>query len=101
MPSSATAFPYRNTSGCIQYALSSDEPEQTHTRLLQMRRRYNSMRPYVSGGAYVNYCDTELEDWREAYWGPNISRLEGIKSAWILTIFFATLRAFSHGPSRL
>ena len=38
------------------------------------------MRPYVSGGAYVNYCDTELQNWREAYWGPNLSRLEAIKS---------------------
>ena len=80
MPSSATAFPYRNALGCIQYALSWDKPEQTHARLLQMRRIHNSMRPYVSGGAYVNYCDTELQNWREAYWGPNLSRLEGIKS---------------------
>ena len=80
MPSSATAFPYRNALGCIQYALSWDKPEQTHARLLQMRRIHDSMRPYVSGGAYVNYCDTELQNWREAYWGPNLSRLEGIKS---------------------
>ena len=28
MPSSATAFPYRNALGCIQYALSWDKPEQ-------------------------------------------------------------------------
>ena len=80
MPSSATAFPYRNALGCIQYALSWYKPEQTDTRLLQMRRIHDSMRPYVSGGAYVNYCDTELQNWREAYWGPNLSRLEGIKS---------------------
>jgi FAD/FMN-containing dehydrogenase len=78
--SSATAFPYRNALGCIQYALSWNKPDKTHTRLLQMRRLYDSMRPYVSGGAYVNYCDTELQNWREAYWGPNLSRLEGIKS---------------------
>jgi hypothetical protein len=76
----ATAFPYRNALGCIQYDLTWNKPEKTPIRLLQMRRLYDSMRPYVSGGAYVNYCDTELQNWREAYWGPNLSRLEGIKS---------------------
>ena len=76
----ATAFPYRKALGCIQYDLTWNKPEKTPIRLLQMRRLYDSMRPYVSGGAYVNYCDTELQNWREAYWGPNLSRLEGIKS---------------------
>jgi len=41
---------------------------------------YESMRPYVSGGAYVNYCDTELPNWREAYWDANLPRLRAIKS---------------------
>jgi FAD/FMN-containing dehydrogenase len=80
MSPSATAFPYRDALGCIQYALSWDKPDKTHMRLLQLRNLYDSMRPYVSGGAYVNYCDTELQNWREAYWGPNLSRLEAIKS---------------------
>ena len=101
MSPSATAFPYRDALGCIQYALSWDKPDKTHMRLLQLRNLYNSMRPYVSGGAYVNYCDTELKNWREAYWGPNLSRLEAIKSRLDPEIFFATPRAFSHGPSRL
>jgi FAD/FMN-containing dehydrogenase len=39
------------------------------------------MRPYVSGAAYVNYCDLDLTDWAEAYWGPNLPRLKQIKSA--------------------
>ena len=77
---SATAFPYRSAWGCIQYNLTWDQPNKTPTRLLQMRRLYDAMRPYVSGGAYVNYCDTELQNWREAYWGPNLLRLENIKS---------------------
>jgi hypothetical protein len=79
--SSATAFPYRNAFGCLQYDLSWDKPDKTPMRLLQMRRLYDSMRPYVSGGAYVNYCDTELQNWREAYWGANLSRLKNIKSS--------------------
>jgi FAD/FMN-containing dehydrogenase len=39
------------------------------------------MRPYVSGAAYVNYCDTELPDWASAYWGANLARLKQIKAS--------------------
>jgi FAD/FMN-containing dehydrogenase len=76
----ATAFPYRNYFGCLQYDLSWSDPADTPTRLMQLRRLYQSMRPYVSGRAYVNYCDVDLQDWRHAYWGPNLPRLESIKA---------------------
>jgi FAD/FMN-containing dehydrogenase len=33
----------------------------------------------MSGGAYVNYCDLDLENWPEAYWGGNVARLRQIK----------------------
>nr|WP_249817275.1 BBE domain-containing protein [Bradyrhizobium sp. 179] len=39
------------------------------------------MRPHVPGKAYINYCDSELRDWPTAYWGPNLTRLEGVKRA--------------------
>jgi hypothetical protein len=41
------------------------------------------MRPYVSGSAYVNYCDLDLGDQASrAYWGQNLDRLEQIKASW-------------------
>jgi hypothetical protein len=46
-----------------------------------MRDLYAAMRPYVSGQAYVNYCDLDLPNWPDAYWGPNLSRLKRIKSS--------------------
>jgi FAD/FMN-containing dehydrogenase len=64
----------------MQYNLTWDSPNETPTQLSQLRRLYASMRPYVSGAAYVNYCDSELQNWREAYWGPNLLRLQDIKS---------------------
>jgi len=80
IPSQDTAFPYRNAIGCIQYNVIWQRPAMTRVRLSQMRRLYGSMRPYVSGAAYVNYCDSELQNWGEAYWGPNLPRLKAIKS---------------------
>ena len=77
---SATAVPHREAWGSMQYNLTWDKPNETPTQLSQLRRLYASMRPYVSGGAYVNYCDSDLQNWREAYWGPNLLRLENIKS---------------------
>jgi hypothetical protein len=75
-----TAFVHRRALGCIQYDLTWNHGEKTPARLLQIRMFYESMRPYVSGGAYVNYCDTELPNWREAYWDANLPRLKAIKS---------------------
>jgi hypothetical protein len=46
-----------------------------------MRQLYAAMRPYVSGAAYVNYCDLDLTDWQTAYWGGNLARLKQIKTA--------------------
>ena len=39
------------------------------------------MRPFVSGGAYVNYPDLDLSDAPAAYWGSNLARLRRIKAA--------------------
>jgi FAD/FMN-containing dehydrogenase len=66
---------------CIQYYSSWQAAKDTPTHLSRMKALYDSMRPYVSGAAYVNYCDLELADWPNAYWGPNLARLKQIKSA--------------------
>ena len=50
-------------------------------RIDDMRQFYASLRPYMSGGAYVNYCDLDLPDYATAYWGENLPRLKQIKAA--------------------
>jgi hypothetical protein len=80
--SDATAFPHRaGTLYCIQYYSSWESATDTPTHVKYMQDLYASMRPHVSGAAYVNYCDLDLTDWADAYWGSNLPRLRRIKSA--------------------
>ncbi len=78
----ATAFAHRSgTLFSLQYASEWTDPNDTPQRLKDMRDVYAAMRPYVSGAAYVNYCDLDLINWQSAYWGKNLMRLKQIKSA--------------------
>jgi FAD/FMN-containing dehydrogenase len=78
----ATAFVHRNeTLFCLQYGSVWDNPADTRDRLDDMPQFYASLRPYMSGGAYVNYCDLDLPDYATAYWGGNLPRLKQIKAA--------------------
>lgn len=77
----ATAFAHRSALFSVQYGSTWSDPKDTPQRLADMRELYAAMRPYVSGAAYVNYCDLDLTDWQNAYWGGNLARLKQIKSA--------------------
>ena len=76
-----TAFPHR---GGVLYSMQyyAQMPAASpDVRLAQMRALYAAMRPYVSGGAYVNYPDLDLSDAAQAYWGSNLARLRRVKAA--------------------
>ena len=77
----ATAFAHRGALFSVQYGSTWSDPGDTPQRLADMRDLYAAMRPYVSGAAYVNYCDLDLTDWQNAYWGANLARLKQIKAA--------------------
>ena len=77
----ATAFAHRGALFSVQYGSTWSDPNDTPRRLADMRDLYAAMRPYMSGAAYVNYCDLDLADWPNAYWGANLARLQQIKSA--------------------
>lgn len=77
----ATAFAHRKELYCIQYGSTWTDPKDTKDRLQNMSDFYATMRPFVSGGAYVNYCDKDLANWPDAYWGQNLARLKQIKSS--------------------
>jgi hypothetical protein len=75
--SDATAFVHRdNTKYSIQYYMEWANPAASDANIAMMRTLYTSMRPHVSGAAYVNYCDLDLGDgYARAYWGDNLPRL--------------------------
>jgi FAD/FMN-containing dehydrogenase len=67
----ATAFVHRDSLFCIQYF--------TESAGAWLRQTHSAMRPYVSGQAYQNYIDRELNDWRRAYYGANYRRLVEVR----------------------
>jgi hypothetical protein len=78
----ATAFAHRaGTLFCIQYYSEWTNAIETQTELGHIRTLYAAMRPYVSGECYLNYCDLDLSNWAQAYWGANLPRLKQIKAA--------------------
>lgn len=77
----ATAFPHRRgTLYSIQYYVFWNSKSQSVDKLGWLRLFYSDMRPHVSGFAYVNYCDLDLENWQHAYYGSNLSRLTQVKA---------------------
>jgi FAD/FMN-containing dehydrogenase len=73
----ATAFVHRNALFSIQYY--SGWVGTGAGGLHWNRSLYAAMRPYVSGFAYQNYIDPDLESWQHAYYGSNLRRLVAIK----------------------
>ncbi|MGZ3703432.1 MAG: FAD-binding oxidoreductase, partial [Bdellovibrionota bacterium] len=84
----ATAFAHRKAIACVQH-VSTFDSESLKTikapaldaRLASVRAYYDSLRPYFSGKAYLNYPDRDLKDYATAYWGDNLERLKKIKAA--------------------
>jgi len=88
---SATAFVHRNALFGAQYTTdwdygaASPGVERQHAWL---RSFWTSMRPYASGQAYQNYIDPDLTNWRQAYYGANLPRLQQVKKTYDPTRLF-------------
>ncbi|WP_329578788.1 FAD-binding oxidoreductase [Kitasatospora sp. NBC_01250] len=49
---------------------------------------FDAFDPYSNGRSYLNFPDTRLTDYADAYWGPNLSRLSRVKRAYDPHDFF-------------
>jgi len=78
-----SAFPRRSgTQYCIQYFSSWQRAADTVSHVANVANVYAAMRAYLPGAAYVNYCDLDLHNYADAYWGPNLPMLSRIKKAY-------------------
>jgi hypothetical protein len=71
---SATAFVHRHVLFCIQYLSYNGGGAWLSATAGKMDR-------YVTGGAYLNYTDPDLNRWQTAYYGSNYGRLLEVKHA--------------------
>lgn len=89
VPTQSTAFAHRGTTlFSMQYYMSWSRAADSDRHVQYMRELYQVMRPYVSGGAYVNYCDLDLPNYAQAYWGSNLPQLEILKKKYDSSNFF-------------
>jgi FAD/FMN-containing dehydrogenase len=80
----ATAFAHRSSRWLLDVGLywsAADGAEAVARSRDWQDRFYEAMRRFSTGGAYQNFADPSLRDWRTAYYADNLSRLESIKRA--------------------
>ncbi|MFD9301402.1 FAD-binding oxidoreductase [Streptomyces sp. NPDC060048] len=81
----ATAFAHRSAGFLAQYlAYWPDRAPAADIARHQgwLDSLWRDLRPWASGSAYQNYADPGLTGWREAYYGPNLARLEAVRRAY-------------------
>ncbi|MEU9104309.1 FAD-binding oxidoreductase [Streptomyces xanthophaeus] len=85
VPVAATAFAHRDGAFLAQYLVhwpesAPDSEVARHQGWLD--GLWRDLRPWAGGRAYQNYADPKLTGWREAYYGPNLPRLEEVRRAY-------------------
>ncbi|HEY1931769.1 MAG TPA: FAD-binding oxidoreductase [Acetobacteraceae bacterium] len=77
----ATAFVHRSSRWLLDVGLNwsaADRADLVARNRIWQDRFYEAMRRYATG-AYQNFADPSLGDWRTAYYGDNLARLQRIK----------------------
>jgi FAD/FMN-containing dehydrogenase len=82
VPADATAFAHRNA--CFLAEFAAEWPEGRRdldaANRAWVRATADEVRSGFGPGSYVNYADPGLADWRRAYWGANLPRLQAIRA---------------------
>lgn len=82
VPATSTAFPHRDVLFLVSMDASwsaDDSSDVVRDNLEWLGALHDEMGAFANDAAYVNFTDPDLDDWRQAYYGPNASRLAEIK----------------------
>lgn len=84
VPTGATAFPHRAMLFSAQYIAQWNDPKEEPAQTAWLEAFAAAMRDsgYLSRSAYANYCDLDIPDYLEAYYGPNLRKLRDVKTRW-------------------
>ena len=79
--SDATAYVHRDARFIAEFATewTTDSERARSANRSWVQATSTNVRSGFSTGSYSNYADAVLPDWRKAYWGSNLPRLERIK----------------------
>lgn len=85
MAPEATAFVHRDSEWLFAVGLNWTATDHGSPRIMRAARAwqegfYAEMQAMAGTAAYQNFPDPSLVDWREAYYGSNLARLQRIKS---------------------
>jgi FAD/FMN-containing dehydrogenase len=78
-PPGGSAFPHRTALFAFQEHATWAADGPAAANLAWLHAFHASLRPYVSGAAYVNYIDPAQRDWQQAYYGAGLKRLQAVK----------------------
>lgn len=76
---SATAFPHRDAAFGLHIFPGWNEKRDDEHNRAWARETFEAMRPFATGGVYVNLLDADEKDRIPAAYGPNYERLSAIK----------------------
>jgi FAD/FMN-containing dehydrogenase len=83
MPAHKTAFVHRSSDWLMTIAMNWTGKDSERTLRLNhawQNSFYRTMLPFASGGAYQNFPDPSLDDWKKDYYGDNLKQLETVKA---------------------
>jgi FAD/FMN-containing dehydrogenase len=74
-----SAFAHRDSLFCVEYLGHWHGAENDAEHLGWLAGTRDELRPFMTGGAYVNSPDRDLTDWLHAYYGASLPRLMEVK----------------------
>jgi hypothetical protein len=90
---SDTAFGHRAASATVQYTATYDSGPAT-AATAYVRGFRSAMTPSWGTGAYVNYADSSLKHYQQAYFGQNAARLAQVRATYDPHRFFTQPQDF-------